>query len=254
MVVIRKRMNNKIHLLNLKYIFLIIMEQTITGKKVSNINFSFNLDNINEYNRKVIYERLETCLNIDNTYKCNDVIETLSMMKIRDKRMINEYATDEVILRKIKTSGYMRLTRFFTEKGLKRYLEEGKIISYKTVCSYFKIEEKNLEYDKLLKELNKCIILDKSTLCDKSIILDKSTLCDKSTVKDTIDKKTVKITSDTKFATKKILNWLFDKRKSNKELGTIVSIPTLLKWIKSTNFKSNSIPNKHKVKLIDDLL
>ena len=130
-------------------------------------------------------------------YKCNDIITAISNSVERDKRLINEYEQDEIIVRSTRTNGTLRKCRFFTVKGLERYVHEGKIYSYVNVCEYFNFIPKDKQHDKWKEEVDKC-------------------------------------RQANEFITKKILKWVCEKRKIAKELGNVVNATALIKWLAST--------------------
>jgi hypothetical protein len=154
-----------------------------------------------EINRLGIYKKLDsvTCIKVNNEvlYKCNDVIDAISDAKVRDKRLINDYGVDIMVLQ-CRVGKRLISCRFFNTNGIKRYLNEGKIYDYQNACSYFKIEPRDLEKEKLNKEL---------TQCGNN--------------------------------TKKLLKWLYEKRKCVMKLGDVVNYKELVKWIEDNDEMDN---------------
>lgn len=153
-----------------------------------------SIESLLDYNKQVLHEKIRNVKIIRNTYRANDLIDVLSSAPDRDKRLISCYENDEVLIRRTQCKGVLRMTRFLTLKGITRYLHEGKVFSYKNACSYFHVEPRDLEKEKLQKELQLYKI-------------------------------------DDKYNTKKILRWLFEKRKSAKLLGDICTINQLVEYI-----------------------
>lgn len=157
-----------------------------------------NIDNLLDFNKKGIFDKLSKIRTIKINqlvyYLCNDVIDILSESPVRDKRLINDYESDEVVIRKKYINNVLRECRFFTIKGIERYLYEGKVFNYKNACDYFGVNVKNKQYEKWKADIDKILI---------------------SGV----------------FQTKTILKWLYEKRKSIKTLGEQISTSDLIKWL-----------------------
>jgi len=149
------------------------------------------MDELKEANKDAIYEKLANLRVVEETIRCNDLIEAISTSVSRDKRLINTYKPNELCRRKVIVGNTLRNCRMFTLAGIHRYIQEGKIYSYENVCEYFGLEPA----DPLLDEMYAC--LNEQDL----------------------------------FITKKILKWLFGKRKQCKELGITVDHVTLLDWM-----------------------
>lgn len=169
-------------------------------------------------NKKAIFDKLDKVEKKDNTYKVIDLIAALSTSIDRDRGIVNNYLPDEVFIRRVKCNGILRAARFFTLKGIARYLHEGKIYSYKNACEYFKVEPKDLEEEKLLNELKDM----KVNSLDGSVLYD----------------------------TKRLLRWLFEKRKSAKHLGDECSATTMLEYIDSLDEDELMIVNSRKLKIL----
>ena len=166
-----------------------------------------------EINRLAIFAKLDKVrkkeIKATVYYLCNDVIDAISDAKPRDKRIINEYSDDEVTTFNCNIDGMIRVCRFFSYKGICRYVHTGHVYSYVNVCKYFKLEP-----------------IDKKDLAMKKEV----EMCKEDGV----------------YITKKILQWICDKRKSDKTLGDKVDKAALLEWIK---LNSDSV-NQDKVKYI----
>jgi hypothetical protein len=118
------------------------------------------------------------------------VIEALSEAKIRDKRLINDYTSEEIVVRKVPTGNSTKQCRCFTTQGISRYVHEGRIYSYRNVCEYFALEPR----DRIEEDFWKHMVLGDSV---------------------TIDEKTNEFTptAQTVIQKKEFLRWIFDKRK-----------------------------------------
>ena len=165
------------------------------------------MDRLEEINKNAIFKKIDNIINKDGSVKCNDLIDAISQSKESDKRLINGWSNDLINCKILKCNNVMRKCRVFTPIGIIKYIHIGKIYSYKNVCLYFKTEP----IDEKINEINKCM-------------------------------KTKKI-----FYTKKIMKWLFEKRKQNKILGEEVFINEFLIWIK--NYDDEDI-NKEKQKYL----
>jgi hypothetical protein len=154
------------------------------------------MNKMKEINRMVVYSKLDNIHIYHNHIRCNDIIETLSEAKSRDKRLINDWGETEIIIRSVDVDGTLRKCRMFTPLGVIKYVHVGKIYSYVNVCNYFKTEPINKKNLELLKCMNK----------------------------------------DKIFETKKILKWLFERRKQTKTLGKTVELNQLKKWINDYEF------------------
>ena len=161
-----------------------------------NVKSSMCMESLVDLNKKALHDKLANVdtkkLKNGTVYNANDVIDILSTHKDRDKRLINDYSNEEVLILKSKRKGYLRSSRFFTITGISRYLLEGKIFAYKNACSFFNIEPQNIEYIKYNEQL--CNIKDDNGA----------------------------------YNTKALLKWLFGKRKSFKLLGDSCSIIDVL--------------------------
>jgi hypothetical protein len=169
------------------------------------------IESLLDYNKQVLYEKIRSVKVIRNTYRANDLIDVLSSAPDRDKRIIADYEKDEVLIRRTQCKGVLRMTRFFTLKGVTRYLHEGKVFSYKNACSFFNVEPKDLEKEKLEKELSNYE------------------------------------EEDGTYNTKRLLRWLFEKRKSAKALGESCSIEKIIEFV-------NELPEEEKEMIPDTKL
>lgn len=149
------------------------------------------MDKLSELNRNAIFEKLSNLPVIENTIRCNDLIDAISTAKERDKRLINNYTKEEMITMKVLVNGKIKNCRMFTELGIARYVQEGKIYSYENVCQYFEIPIKN-PFD---QEIKKCF-------------------------------------EGKQFNTKKILKWLYEKRKQDKNLPELIEPKQFVIWLK----------------------
>lgn len=141
-------------------------------------------------NKTAIFEKLAGLRVINETIRCNDLIELVSTAISRDKRLINSYSSEQMVTRLVSTNGVLRSCRMFTVAGIERYVHEGRLYSYKNVCKYFGLTPIN----PLIGQLRKCMVGDQ-------------------------------------YNTKKVLKWLFDRRKQASELDTIISRDKLLTWL-----------------------
>ena len=163
------------------------------------------MDELLDYNKSELFKKLDALKKIEELYPANDLIDIVSTNKERDKRLINEYTPDELVVRKTIRGGYTREVRFFTHTGISRYITEGKIFSLKNVCEYFKIPYKDPAEEKIKESLAKI----------KKI--------------------------NGKYKTSMILKWLFDKRKSCKELSEYIDLPTVIEFAETHNADSDKI-------------
>lgn len=161
-----------------------------------------DIDSLLDYNKQALFTKIKTVKVIRNTYRANELIDVLSSMPDRDKRIISEYEKDEVLIRRTQCKGVLRMTRFLTEKGVSRYLHEGKVFSYKNACEFFKVEPRDLEKEKLERELE--LMKEEENSDDNETPL---------------------------YNTKKLLRWLFEKRKSAKVLGETCTAETILDFV-----------------------
>jgi hypothetical protein len=166
-----------------------------------------------DINRNSLHEKLSKVKKVKNCYRADEVIEILSNSAVRDKRLINNYTDEEVVVLDVKTKGYTRKARFFTKTGISKYLSEGKVFSYINACKFFEVEPEDLDKKKMKEELKKCIVNSE------------------------------KLT----FNTKATLKWLFEKRKSVKHLGEECSYDELLKWMNTV------VVNEKKLELLKEM-
>lgn len=153
------------------------------------------MNDLLEFNKQELFKQLNSLTKFNNMYRCNDIIELVSQSVARDKRLISDYnKEDEITCCKVPVDGVIRLCRFFTRKGLTRYIHDGKLYNYKNVCCYFEITPKN----KSVKFIQRCVSSNNPLMFDK----------------------------------KKILKWLFSRRKATKRLPDQVSYAELSTWLK----------------------
>lgn len=183
-------------------------------------NNALDISDIKNINKYCLYKKLESVEKNENCYKANELINILSINKERDKKLIGNYNKNEVVIKKTNCYGYNRNTRFLTQKGIARYLHEGKIFSYENACKYFNVKPKDLDVEKWNLQLEKLKTDDEKDM--------------------------------NKYKTNLLLKWLFEKRKSCKNLGTVVSIESLLEWISNSKLE-DEISNKKKIKYLKNI-
>ena len=147
-------------------------------------------------NKQATFAKLQNIQCVNGLYVANDIIDVLSDQRNTDRTMLNSYTEDEIRVYKIHRKSGTRLVRLFTIKGLARYLHEGKIYAYETACEYFGVQPIDRAKARYEVELS-------SMRCTK--------ICD-----------------TTKYDTKKILKWLFNKRKSCKALGETTTVKDIV--------------------------
>lgn len=170
------------------------------------------IDELLNLNKKTIFDKLDKIPVYDGYIKCNDLFDAISTAIIRDKRLINSYNGEdskysEVVRKMIPVGKTKRKCRCFTTRGIARYIHEGKLINYKTVCEYYGVEPIDREIEILRKML----------------------------IKDDV------------FDTKKILKWLFGKRKQIKQLGKTININVLCIWLNKYENNDVIIARKNKI-------
>lgn len=170
------------------------------------------IDELLNLNKKTIFDKLDKIPVYDGYIKCNDLFDAISTAIIRDKRLINSYNGEdskysEVVRKMIPVGKTKRKCRCFTTRGIARYIHEGKLINYKTVCEYYRVEPIDREIEILRKML----------------------------IKDDV------------FDTKKILKWLFGKRKQIKQLGKTININVLCIWLNKYENNDVIIARKNKI-------
>jgi hypothetical protein len=189
---------------------------------MASIKKNVTIDKLQEINRKGLFEKLNKCYKTEvGDYVCNDIIEAISEMKTRDKRLINKYADDEVFVQILKIRGQPRNNyRVFTEKGIRRYIHEGKLYNYKNVCEYFGVAP----IDKTIDEI-------------KNLEFERG-----------------------KYDVKRVLKWLYERRKQNKALGEVITKAKLLTWLTSApllkdvdiNIRKKNILIRHLGGVVED--
>lgn len=164
------------------------------------------MDDLQLANKTDVFEKLANLVVVRETIRCNDLIDAISTSVSRDKRLINNYTPEQMIKHDVQVGNTLRSCRMFTMEGIKRYVHEGKIYSYKNVCEYFGLSP----IDPLIAEMDKC-----------------------------------KVPGSETFMTKKMLKWLFDKRKQTKELKSTVSLDKLRQWL--VPYKNQINSDKYKL-------
>ncbi len=147
-----------------------------------------SLENVN---REIIYDKLDNIKRVDGCLKCNDIFAVLSSSITRDKRLINDYTEDEVVIKYDLIKKRHIKCRYFTPEGISRYIHEGKVICYEIVCEYFDVNPIDREVETIM-----------------GFMINENT-----------------------FDTKAVLKWLFGKKKSVKVLKTYVNIKILALWL-----------------------
>lgn len=122
-----------------------------------------------DVNRKAIFDKLDTVIVIKpdqsdaKLYLVNDVIDAISELKVRDKRLVNDWSDDYIgLVKYAKPGDQMRTYRAFTQLGITRYLAEGKIYSYKNACEWFGTVPKNKQHEVWESDLKKYQLADGS--------------------------------------------------------------------------------------------
>lgn len=151
-----------------------------------------------DQNKQALYKKLDNVRRCHDYLVCNDVINALSQAKERDKHILNNFDNEEIVICKVRVSGVLRECRCFTQKGIVRYLHEGKLYNYQNACSYFNVEPHDKNYEKALKQILACIDTTTQT-----------------------------------FVMHKLLKWLFNKRKSIASFGDEISTTDLIAKLKT---------------------
>jgi hypothetical protein len=140
-------------------------------------------------------------------YRCNTVIDQISTKPVRDKRLISDYNDDEVIcIRSNVDTDKKRKYRYFTIKGLERYIHEGKIYGYNNVCEYY-------GFTPIDKEMLYIVELFKEGLCEQ----------------------------------KKLLKWVFGKRKQNIRLPDKITLNEFADWLDQYKKDDINVLKKNKI-------
>jgi hypothetical protein len=179
------------------------------------------MDELKKINRYDIFTKLDNVTIQDTHIMCNELIDIVSISKARDRRVINDYADDEIIVQMSKINGKLHRYRYFTRKGLLRYIQEGHIYNYKNVCAYYGIRVRNFEhdeFDKLFKNSDKDADNDADNVTNGG-------------------------------NSKKVLKWIFKKRKQSKLLPNIITKKQLLEWLKLYDKDDLSMARKNKIML-----
>ncbi len=155
------------------------------------------INSLIELNYNYLKEKLDKCYIIDNNYNCNDIIECISSKISTDKRLINNFHDDEIILFKKNN----RTQRFFTKKGLIKYINEGHIDNYELTCKYFNINFKN-ENEKNYNKKLESIIVNNKVIISRLLIFLYGKRKRISSLSDKIDKSLIsKLLTNTEFDT-----------------------------------------------------
>lgn len=154
-----------------------------------------DLDELIELNKKALWEKISSCRSLkDGRIMCNDFIEAVSEKKETDKRLISDYTSDEIIVAFYELECGFKQCRFFTQSGIRRFVQEGHLYNYENVCEYFQIEKRDLMLEDFKKKVAYCIKTDR---------IKKHTL----------------------------LKWLFNKRKTTKTLSDELSYEEIFDWL-----------------------
>ena len=162
-----------------------------------------------DVNRKAIFDKLDRVTIIESDgkklYIANDIIDAISELKIRDKRLINDWTEEYIkIVKYAKPNDQIRTYRVFTKEGITKYLAEGKIYSYKNACEYFGISFTNKQYNTWENDLNKFQLTDGN------------------------------------HDLRKILRWIYEKKKSCERFPDEISWTDLIKKIENSNTDYNT--------------
>ena len=144
-----------------------------------------------DLNKSALYDRLKKVQKIKELWVANDIIDTLSNQKERDRRLISDFTNDEIKTFIVKRISGLKCVRLFTIAGLTKYLHEGKIYDYTNACEYFNIipiDFSAKKYEIFLRSIEK----------------------------------------DKKYRTTSLLKWLFGKRKMCKILSDYCTISEVL--------------------------
>ncbi len=152
------------------------------------------MDAILEFNRNGLSEKINKLNIVDDCYPANDLIEILSNAKERDKKLINSYDENEVVIKKVERNKLLRSVRYFTKSGVARYLHEGKLFNYKNACAHFGVIPIDLDKVEYRKQLAKYA------------------------------------TDDGQYKVAPVLKWLYGKRKSCKALGEIATKEEIIEF------------------------
>ena len=157
------------------------------------------IDDYVQINQLVIFAKIDTVRRLDDLYHCNDLINILSDSIARDVRLVNDFTSDELVIRTAWDKTQYRRMRYLTLFGVARYIHDGKIYSYANACAYFSLEPINKQHAKWKKSIDAFIINDM-------------------------------------FSTKHILQWLFERKKSCAALGIVVSKQRLAAYLAETAY------------------
>ena len=165
------------------------------------------LDSILLYNYKAIEKKLFNLKKYrNNCIRCNDFIETFSTSISRDKRIINGWDAEYLIVDKILLNGRFNKCRLFTPKGLIKYIHAGHVYCYETLCALHKTKpiDPNIQYLQRIAQ-----------------------------IKD----------GEPAFKTSIILKWIFGKRKQDSQLSRFITISKLLEYLKK--YVTRILPERH---------
>lgn len=165
------------------------------------------MDDLIELNYKSIADKLDKVSCIKNSYAAVDLIGVLSNNVERDKRLISDWDDSLVVVRNVKRGNFTRKIRYLTLEGIKKYLSDGKVFNRDAAYKYFGLPAVNLEQKKW------CEIFDK--------------------FKHEHD--------DELYKTSSVLRWLFEKRKSTKELDTYASLIDIVNFVEGFEISDEKI-------------
>ncbi len=131
------------------------------------------------HNKKALFAKLDAVPRIDDNICAVDLIKAVSDRVECDRRYIHKFTPDQMLVLKNK--------RYLTVEGTKRYIHEGHLFAYATVCEYFKVEPV-LPYKEELAGLKK----------------------------------------EGGYDTKRILRWLYDRRKYSSKLDPCITLKELV--------------------------
>lgn len=175
-------------------------------------------DDLSDINTSSLFKKLEGIYRSDDLIASIQLINIVSSKPQRDKNLISAFDSSEIEIRLYTNeSGYKRNIRFFTKKGLSRYLHSGKIFDYINVCKYFEIQPidkttQQFEYD----------------LSKMEIIIPK--------------KNRIKSSPSKLYKTSSLILWLYGKRKVHKSLSYSTTISDFIICINEFLPSDYSIP------------
>jgi len=172
----------------------------------------------NKLNEEKVIAVLKEITVIDKCYCCNEIFKSISNRSLSwNRSLVSKYKKDidYIIIKTAIKSKHINKYRFFTHKGLSKYINETDVISKKPVCKYFGITMKKIKKDSL----------------DSFIVKDSD------------------IGSSIGFNIK-IIKWLFDKRKRLKQFKDIKIIPADVLKQFILDYEKTDIKKSRKQKLL----